>query len=222
MLLMLLVAAAALDTASLKSDFRLQAARAGRGFSATPSARSKVSRLAADLEETQRASIVELAPTSSELLLGKWYLDWTDAADVLSLALLPNVALGDIVQEIARDQTTADHFVATNAVTFAPPPVLPFADALPSIYYAVEAACKPISATKLTLLFVGGRSKLAGGPVPLPALQGRLPTAVIDGLQNLFGERVFLETTFLDGDLRVARGPSRELYVLSKRDDVRS
>jgi len=45
---------------------------------------------------------------------------------------------------------------------------------------------------------------------------------VIDGLQNLFGERVFLETTFLDGDLRVARGPSRELYVLSKRDDVRS
>jgi len=106
MLLMLLIAAAALDTASLKSDFRLQAARAGRGFSATPSARSKVSRLAADLEETQRASIVELAPTSSELLLGKWYLDWTDAADVLSLALLPNVALGDIVQEIARDQTT--------------------------------------------------------------------------------------------------------------------
>ena len=40
---------------------------------------------------------------------------------------------------------------------------------------------------------------------------------VIEALEGLLGERVFLETTYLDADLRVARGPGRELYVLSKR-----
>ena len=44
-----------------------------------------------------------------------------------------------------------------------------------------------------------------------------LPDALIEQVQGLFAERVYLETTYLDEDMRIGRGPGRELYVLSKR-----
>lgn len=47
-------------------------------------------------------------------------------------------------------------------------------------------------------------------------VSGSLPEAIVGGLQQLTAERVYLETSYLDDDLRIARGPSRELYVLSK------
>lgn len=137
------------------------------------------------------------------------------AADVLSLALLP-AKLGDIIQEI--EQIAPDTFTARNTVTFAPPLIAPLSDSFPSVEYTVEAACKPISSTKLTLLFVGVTSSLSNGPVSLPAIGGRLPTGITQMLQAVVGERIYLETTYLDEDLRIARGPGRELYILSKRE----
>ena len=54
-------------------------------------------------------------------------------------------------------------------------------------------------------------------PPLLPALGAVLPDALIEQVQGLFAERVYLETTYLDEDMRIGRGPGRELYVLSKR-----
>ena len=55
-------------------------------------------------------------------------------------------------------------------------------------------------------------------PLQLPGLtlSGELPPPVVSALQALTAERVYLETSYLDADLRIARGPNRELYVLSK------
>jgi len=41
---------------------------------------------------------------------------------------------------------------------------------------------------------------------------------IIEAVRGIIGERVFLETTYLDEDMRIARGPQKELYVLSKRE----
>ena len=44
-----------------------------------------------------------------------------------------------------------------------------------------------------------------------------MPALAVDALQRLAESAVYLETTFLDDDLRIARGPRRELYVLSRK-----
>lgn len=120
---------------------------------------------------------------------------------MLSLQVLPAVNLGDVYQEIQPDPAAAagEAFVAANCVTFRPPSalaLLPLADGLPSIEYEVEAACKPISDSKLSLLFVGGKARLAGAPIDLPALGGTLPAPVIDALQGLLGERLMTSGGF--------------------------
>ena len=212
-----LVLSDALNQQQLKYDFRLAAARADRGFRALRGSRSQIARWASELESIQ-SSDPTFCPTSSPQLLGRWYLDYCDAADVLSLQLLPGLNVGEIWQEI-RIGDASGSFDATNTVAFQPPgPLASFSDALPSLEYSVEAACNAISDTKLTLVFVGGSSRLAGTPVELPAISGRLPASVVQGLQSLIGERVYLETTYLDDDFRIARGPGQELYVLSKRE----
>ena len=51
---------------------------------------------------------------------------------------------------------------------------------------------------------------------PLPALSAELPAPLQEALQDLTADLVFLETSFLDGDFRVARGPGKEVWVLGK------
>ena len=202
-------------TTPLKQDFRLLAARNDRGFAASPDTISRLQQMASDLEATVDST--DFVPTSSPSLLGKWSLDFCDAADVLSLALLPlplGSRIGDVYQEIAACSTD-DQFVVQNGVEFTPPGLVSaLVSAAPPLVYEVEARCRTLDATKVSLAFVGGRVVPPLLPSPVGAV---LPDALISQVQELFGERVFLETTYLDEDLRVGRGPNRELYVLSKR-----
>jgi len=88
------------------------------------------------------------------------------------------------------------------------------------IRYSVIAACQKLDGRRVSLIFTGGElqpfTSLLGKELELPPLSAVLPAAAVDALRGLIGERVFLETTYLDADMRVARGPSKELYVLSK------
>ena len=198
-----------LDVTALKSTLRLAAARANRGFTASTSARGAVARIASELEGADTSQ----TPTASSMLLGEWYLDWTDAADVLSLQLsLMNI--GDIRQDISRNSD--DSITASNSVMLSPPgsSLLPFADWMEA-KYTVVAACQALSTYRLSLLFIGASLQLPS--TPFPEVSGRLPQLAISALQDLVGERVFLDTTYLDEDLRIARGPGQELYILSKR-----
>lgn len=216
-MLMLLASpiAALTTTAVLKDDFRLLAARNDRGFSASASTIARLQAMATELEAATDSE--GFAPTASETLLGKWDLDFCDAGDVLSLGLLPlplGSRIGNIYQEIASG-SASNEFVVQNGVEITPPGLISaaFADA-PPLVYEVEARCKTLDATRVSLAFVGGRVR----PPLLPsAVGGVLPDALITQVQQAFGERVFLQTTYLDEDFRVARGPGKELYVLSKR-----
>jgi hypothetical protein len=199
------VSASVVELPILKEAFRLQAARVNRGFIAGPSARNTLCEMAEALEAQQALDSttpeLEFNPTSSPLLLGRWYLDFTDAADVLSLGLLPFPSeIGDIYQEVRAKEGTTDEFVVDNAVE-----VLPVgAGALTALtgvkvagMYSVEGACKILSPTRVSLAFVGGRVQPLAVPFELPALGGALPDPLVSQLQGLVGERVFLETTYV-------------------------
>jgi hypothetical protein len=215
LLFFLVEALGALVADGAKASLRLTAARTNRGFLASPDERAQVASLAIQLE----ALNTEQAPTASAQLLGRWYLDYTDAADVLSLSLGP-ADIGDVYQEICSDGD-GGRFLAQNAVELLPrgsSVLASFGVRLASLY-CVEAVCKAFSPTKLSLLFVGGRAQALAAPVALPALGASLPKPLVEWLQDLVGEAVYLETTYLDEDMRVARGPGQELYILSKRDE---
>ena len=207
----------ALTLPSLKADFRLLSARCDRGFTANAATISKLQSMAADLEAMATADANQtFAPTASDDLLGKWYLDFCDAGDVLSLALIPlplGARLGPIYQSVAADTSSADAFVVQNGCEFIPPGAFSGIVDSAKTVYEVEARCRTLDDTRVSLAFVGGRIQ----PPLLPALGAVLPDALIEQVQGLFAERVYLETTYLDEDMRIGRGPGRELYVLSKR-----
>lgn len=197
-----------------KASLRLAAARTNRGFLASPEEREKVTSLANALEGMN----IDQAPTANECLLGRWYLDYTDAADVLSLSLGP-AEVGNVYQEISRGSYADGSFTAQNAVELLPrgSSLLASLGVRVASLYCVEAVCKAFSPTRLSLLFIGFRAQALTAPIALPALGASLPQPLIEGLQDIVGEAVYLETTYLDEDIRVARGPGQELYILSKR-----
>lgn len=207
-----------------KAQFRLLAARCNRGFQASPATTGALRTMAENLEATAAsdADAESFIPTSSPLLLGRWFLDFTDASDVLSLALLPAAEIGDIFQEVKPREGVTDRFVVDNAVEL----LAVGSGALGALTgvkvagrYSVEGACKTLSPTRVSLAFVGGRFQPLSSPFSLPAASLSLPDAIASPLQDALAERVYLETTFLDEDMRIARGPGRELYVLSKHED---
>ena len=90
----------------------------------------------------------------------------------------------------------------------------------------MRARRRVLDEKRLSLLFVGGsvRSELAllrlGRTAAPPPLAGTfLPPPLAARVEELLDGRVFLETTYLDDTLRVARGPGRELWVLCKKDE---
>lgn len=215
------------DLSKLKSEFRLLAARANRGFSAGQSAQAELREKADALEAALLSTVDEASwePTASPLLFGRWYLDFTDASDILSLSFLPIPAeIGDIYQEV-QSGTAPGRLLVDNAVELLPPGS-GVIGALTGIaakgVYTVEGVAKPLSATKTSILFVGGRFQpVVSQSFSLPAIGGGLPEAAIGALQEALGalgEPIYLETTYLDENMRIGRGPRRELYVLSKRE----
>ena len=215
----------------LKASLLARAADADRGFKTTDAERDVLRTLAAQLEASFDGAAE--APTSSPQLLGAWSLVFTDASDVLALGALP-ATLGDITQTVARaeDGDGGADFVADNAVELEPPsaPLFGAIGALaglrPATQYSVRARCRVLDEKRLSLLFVGGsvRSELAllrlGRTAAPPPLAGTfLPPPLAERVEELLDGRVFLETTYLDDTLRVARGPGRELWVLCKKDE---
>mmetsp|Transcript_15123 Transcript_15123/g.49323 ORF Transcript_15123/g.49323 Transcript_15123/m.49323 type:complete len:251 (-) Transcript_15123:109-861(-) len=208
------------DLGAVKAELRLLAARGDRGFKASASVMDRLRVLTATLES---AFPSKECPTESPLLLGDWMLDFTDAADVLSLGILPGamLELGDIYQNV-RVGSTATEFDVANVIELKPrgSALLRSAGLQTSGRYAVRASCQKLDGRRVSLIFTGAElqpfTSLLGMALGLPPLAAGLPGPAVDALRGLVGERVFLQTSYLDADMRVARGPSRELYVLSK------
>lgn len=100
--------------------------------------------------EQLEARNTELTPTASPSLLGSWALDFTDAADVLSLRLVP-AELGQISQDV-RAGPKPGVLLATNAVEVRPllsSALLP-ASVRPVGRYAVEAVCEVLDDARVS------------------------------------------------------------------------
>ena len=213
----------------LKASLLARAADADRGFKTTDAERDVLRTLAAQLEATFDGAAE--APTSSPQLLGAWSLVFTDASDVLALGALP-ATLGDITQTVARAEDGDADFVADNAVELEPPSA-PLFGAIGALAVAAagdavlgaralprarrETALAPLrrrlGASELALLRLGRTA------APPPLAGTFLPPPLAARVEELLDGRVFLETTYLDDTLRVARGPGRELWVLCKKDE---
>ena len=208
------------DLADVKKELRLLAARGDRGLKASAAEMERLNVLTQKLEASFSS---DETPTSSPLLLGEWRLDFTDAADVLTLGVIPGafLELGDIYQNIEMG-SDATEFDVANIIELKPrgSALLRGAGLQTSGTYAVKAACRKLDGRRVSLVFSAGEfqplASFFGRETGLPPVVLGLPSAIVDALRGLIGERVFLETTYLDRDIRVARGPSRELYVLSK------
>jgi len=228
------VAATAINTAAeaadagagpLKAALRLSAARAERGFRVGSA--EALARLREQVAAVEALS-PELAPVDSPLLPGEWDLDFTDAFDVLSLGLSP-LEIGTISQNV-RLSDEPGTLLAENVVEVLPPLSSLLANAgvpLPraATEYCIGATCKRQTERRVGLVFDRVRVKpyLPFVPFGLPdglKLEGGLPQPAVEALQRLTENNVYLETTYLDDDLRVARGPQGEIYVLSRRQAV--
>lgn len=215
---------------SVKAALAVAAAAANRGFTATQQQCDDVRALVRTLESTEPAAANK--PARSPLLVGDWRLDFTDAVDMLSLSVAPGAVceIGEVRQNIRADATasasteeaTAARFTVANEVDLQPrgSAVLRALQLETLGCYSILAECEVLSDSRISLTFAGGTlqplQRFLGTSLPLPPLSGRLPPPLVSLIEEATRERVYLETTFLDESLRVARGPGRELYVLSR------
>lgn len=194
------------DVGATKRSLLLLAAATDRGYRATPADTSAALALIRALESTNPTP----APTRSlDLLCGDWKLLYTTARDVLSLAYLPLSRVGDVYQNILPDRAGVR---AENVVRLIAPAV-PFfgpraAESVVSL--RVRARCEVQTGIRLGLTFE--RAEL-----PPPILGGvdlgaRLGGGVINVPLSLGGggdgQTGWLDTTYLDGELRIGRAPS--------------
>lgn len=209
---------------SLKSDLLDRAEKVQRGFRAT---RDDLAGLRTVVEALERMT-PEQAPVESPRLPGVWSLVYTDAFDVLNLGRLP-IELGDITQEI-RPGDSNGTFIALNTICFEPLGAAYVSATLglrAAAKYTVRGDCRSLGdGRRVSLLFTGGSFEpeaqliKQGVELPLPpfnpSYEALLPASLTGVLQPLLQERVFLETSFLDEDLRVARGPGSEIWALRR------
>lgn len=197
----------AVDVAATKRSLLLLAAATDRGYRATPADTAAALALIRALE----AATPTPAPTRAlDLLCGDWKLLYTTARDVLSLAYLPLSRVGDVYQNILPEGSGVR---AENVVRLVAPAV-PFfgpraAESVVSL--RVRARCAVLTGSRLGLTFeraelpppvLGGvdlGTRLGGGGVL------SVPLSLGGGGD---GQTGWLDTTYLDGELRVGRAPS--------------
>lgn len=184
-----------------------------RGLAASPSAKTDVLALIEQLERLNPTP----EPNESTLLTGEWKLLYTNALDVLSLGLLAPIALvSEVFQNVfeAPEDKGYDYDIK-NIVqlepSFAPVSNAFFGRTWTSVTVSATGIKK--SSSRVDITFVDSVIKpesVAGFDVPdvLPPFRIRLGSPV-----------GYIETTFLDEDIRVARAPpgsiqGENLFVL--------
>jgi len=195
------------DYSERKRDLLAAIARTDRGLDIRPEQLPAVWMAVTRLEAVNPTPRPVALPVK---LAGLWQLAFTTSLDVLGLGRFPGVRLGEVYQYLSPELT---HLV--NIAELEPP--LAFLAGI----VAVSARLQPVSAVRVAVAFervTTGPKGILGyadpetfaanlaagtGPatLPLPSRSGPLP---------------WLDTTYLDEDLRLGRGDRGSLFVLTR------
>lgn len=191
----------AVSSEELKRELFLLCGAVDRGFSASTQQRKQVLDTVAALE----ASATCEEPLEDERLLGDWTLVYTNALDIVSLALLrPVAAVAGVYQNVrARD---GGKFDVINVVELEPA-VAPVANLFwgrtcSRLEVAAVGTRRADEPRKIDITFERGRirQETFGGyeiPASAPSLSWPFGASPVG----------FIETTYLDDELRIARSP---------------
>lgn len=206
------VDARSLTTAELKRDLLLQVAHLDRGFACTPAQHASVLSAIAALE----ASAECIAPVDDPRIFGTWELLYTNALDIMSIALSAPVArVCGVQQNVTSSADTEGGLTVTNVVDLEPfaAPVLNLFDNLrfaTRLKVVADATPRGDDARRVDIAFKEARISQLNVPF-LGAVPNSIPELKIP-MQSPVG---YIVTSFLDDEIRVARAPPTPLV----RDD---
>jgi len=204
----------------LKTKLLRLCAGTNRGFESTSTERrTEIMTCFEDLEAL--ISLDELVEGKSGIpknLFGNWRLIWATSPDVLLLSALPLTDCGEIRQDIPKQEIKPGKPLELfNSVELSPAGTgllgfLPPLAGVLGVKATVKALAEPREGGKLSIRFVGGTldSLMEGMPsLPLPTLPSFQATSSVSSTANLL-------TTYLDGELRFARSPLGDVFVLMR------
>lgn len=184
----------------LKRELLTSVSTTNRGFVASPSQRKEIITL---IEQIERQNPTP-APCDDPQLTGRWRLLFTNAFDIVSLALLTPVALvGQIYQNVYEAEEGQKHDYELTNIVELEPPFAPISNQfIGQTMASVEVAAKGFrkSDVKIDITFTESSFK----PETLAGYDVRRLPPLRYGLRSPVG---YIETTFLDADIRVARAP---------------
>lgn len=208
-----------LELPDLKGQLFRLTAGTNRGLSIVPPRRR--AEILACIEEMEALSVPPGGEVPEELF-GNWRLVWATSPDVLLLAALPLVDCGEIRQDIPRQVVRPGEPIEVfNSVELSPSgfnllaPVPQLARAA-TVKTVIRALAEPQEDGLLGIRFEGGTLEpgIPGlPPLPLPQLPSVQLTSGASG-----GSSVRLLTSFLDSELRFARSPVGDVFVLQRLD----
>jgi PAP_fibrillin len=161
------------------------------------------------------ATLEDLNPTprpleAPDLLNGNWRLIYTTSKALLNLDRLPFCKLGQIYQYIRVENTSVYNIAEIYG--------LPYLEGLVS----VAAKFEPVSGRRVQVKFnrsIIGWQRLLGYNSPENLIQqieaGNKFTAIDTAINN-DKQQGWLDITYLDSDLRIARGNEGSVFVLNK------
>ncbi|MGR3276680.1 PAP/fibrillin family protein [Acaryochloris marina] len=148
--------------------------------------------------------------SEQELLSGVWRLIYTTSPDLLGLARLPVVPAGPIYQCIRGQELKLYNVLELQGI--------PFLEGV----LCVAARLTPVSERRVqvnferSILGVKGLMNYPSLDVLISRLETQSPVAALSMPLDADRSAGWLETTYLDEDLRIGRGNNDSLFVLTR------
>lgn len=148
--------------------------------------------------------------SEQELLSGVWRLIYTTSPDLLGLARLPVVPAGPIYQCIRGQELKLYNVLELQGI--------PFLEGV----LCVAARLTPVSERRVqvnferSILGVKGLMNYPSLDVLISRLETQSPVAALSMPLDTDRSAGWLETTYLDEDLRIGRGNNDSLFVLTR------
>lgn len=147
---------------------------------------------------------------ATELLDGNWRLLYTTSGGLLNIDALPLLKLGQIYQCIRAKEAKVYNIAEVYG--------LPYLEGIVS----VTARFTPLSERRVQVQFqrsISGLQRLIGYQTPsefIEQIEMGKTFPAIDFNINSENQQAWLDTTYLDNDLRISRGNQGSVFVLTK------